>query len=500
MTAPSRRAFTLVELMLAIAVAAAVIAAAYSALQVVARSQARVRDTWERSQSYLAMWRTAMAEADSRPSGPVAIRSSVCNSGGAATGTIVLSPTIGGYSEGASVQIRFRADTLAAVDCSRPGGVGLRWYPFKALWNNIAYNDADGNGYWEPGESFTTTPSSSAQPQEWFFVYPTRRQFRSGRFGTQRPDGTQNHTSVDICGNPGEPYLDLNQTGLYEPSEISIDLDHDGDNDAVEPYTDANLNGQFDPPEPYVDLNANHTWDPGETYTDLNGNGVWDANDPWSDVDMDYHRDLGVGFIDGNGNGTMDAGDTFIDLDGDGFREPRSMTGRIGGLLGGGNGVRDPDEPYRDIAPTNNAYDLGEPFLDFGGYLWLPFGIPALRDSGEPALAATARPGNTGSLDRVVIESTSKNRSLNKPWGGGNPIGAVDDKLWLVFQPCTQALRADVWNRSLPVRMAPLLRDIRPEGSRSLGLFQVSIVPANRGGDNSYNDTWPLTFGATGAR
>ena len=78
---------------------------------------------------------------------------------------------------------------------------------------------------------------------------------------------------VDGDINLGEPFIDYNKNGVYDPGEDYEDLNsngkYDGPNDPWTPgipYIDRNSNGEYDPP--------NGIWDEGEEFCDLDGNGI----------------------------------------------------------------------------------------------------------------------------------------------------------------------------------------------------------------------------------
>jgi hypothetical protein len=71
----------------------------------------------------------------------------------------------------------------------------------------------------------------------------------------------------------GEPFVDLNQNGIYDFGEQYQDLNYNGKYDGPNdpwtpdiPYDDRNSNGTYDPP--------NGVWDPGEQFNDFDGDGV----------------------------------------------------------------------------------------------------------------------------------------------------------------------------------------------------------------------------------
>ena len=74
------------------------------------------------------------------------------------------------------------------------------------------YNDANRNGKWDPGETFTSRPRAN------------------GRY------------------DPPEKFEDANGNGVYDPGEL---------------FSDANDNGVWDKGETFKDINGNGVWDPG---------------------------------------------------------------------------------------------------------------------------------------------------------------------------------------------------------------------------------------------
>jgi len=83
---------------------------------------------------------------------------------------------------------------------------------------------------------------------------------------------------VDGDINLGEPFIDMNENGIYDEGidyfDYTMDSNgngkYDGPNDPWTPgipYEDRNMNGEYDLP--------NGKWDEGEFFTDLDANGIW---------------------------------------------------------------------------------------------------------------------------------------------------------------------------------------------------------------------------------
>ena len=89
-----------------------------------------------------------------------------------------------------------------------------------------------------------------------------------------------------------EKFYDKNGNGRYDSGESFVDLG--------EPYIDANDNGQYDPGEPYQDLNGNGSYDTGEPFTDLDHNGVWTPPEFYIDYNQNGQYDGPNGAWDSN--------------------------------------------------------------------------------------------------------------------------------------------------------------------------------------------------------
>jgi len=105
--------------------------------------------------------------------------------------------------------------------------------------------------------------------------------------------------TVIAMANGEEGFVDLNGDGLYTPATTTT---------AGEPFIDLG--------EPYVDENDNGQWDPGEPFVDLNNNGVydgpngkWDANTViWAETRIVYTGFPLTGMTAGEDSSFIDAG------------------------------------------------------------------------------------------------------------------------------------------------------------------------------------------------
>ncbi len=269
-------------------------------------------------------------------------------------------------------------------DPNNPGGT---LSPDDFIFNQQAddFVDVNANGRWDA-------------PESWVEVYPDG-QFNFGDIyedrdgnGVYNPqetprDDTYDSLIYDFNGNglydfsSGEPFIDVNNNGTYDPGDILTDgngngiydpdreLDRfdgesgsgstpndnpepyvDGDVSIGEPYTDVNRNGIWDSGgtlpgypqgEPWTELahdgkfNApTDPWAPGIPFQDLNGNGLFDpgatrVSGSWSNQDENYNR--GEPFYDLNGDGLRNAEDEYFDLGWDYSvtwheRKPRTRT------------------------------------------------------------------------------------------------------------------------------------------------------------------------------
>ncbi|MBD3169051.1 MAG: TonB-dependent receptor [candidate division Zixibacteria bacterium] len=137
------------------------------------------------------------------------------------------------------------------------------------------FTDLNGNGTWDSAEEITQDTNGNGE-----FDYERRR--------VQLPDDPEPWQDGDI--NLGEPFLDMNQNGVYDGNDVDIWTSAD----------DLNGNGKYDGP--------NDDWTPGIPYRDLNKNGEYDAPDGF--------YQYGEPFVDENGNGKWDGTDLFFDYGG----------------------------------------------------------------------------------------------------------------------------------------------------------------------------------------
>ncbi len=156
------------------------------------------------------------------------------------------------------------------------------------------FSDLPSEGRWNDSEPFTDTPDSDDPSDTGNGVFdPEKQQVASGDIGV---DEAEPYIDGDI--NLGEPFIDLNDNGIYDYGDYwdgTMDVNGNGAYDSPYglwspgiPFDDRNGNGRFD--------YANGTWDPGEYYTDMNGNGKWDDTDEFYDRGHErrcYYQDRG---------------------------------------------------------------------------------------------------------------------------------------------------------------------------------------------------------------
>lgn len=79
--------------------------------------------------------------------------------------------------------------------------------------------------------------------------------------------------------------------GIWDPAEVFVDIDHDGQRDGREPFEDRNCNGRYDGAETLtLDSNGNGYFDPGDEFVDV-GNGLIDGAEVFTDLDQDGEPD-----------------------------------------------------------------------------------------------------------------------------------------------------------------------------------------------------------------
>ncbi|MBT5269849.1 MAG: hypothetical protein HOL70_10435 [Candidatus Marinimicrobia bacterium] len=182
-----------------------------------------------------------------------------------------------------------------------------------------------------------------------------------------------------IPGEPGEPYTDLNNNGVYDDGE---------------PFEDQG-NSMWDIGEPFTDANGNGFFDVGEIYEDLDDNGFWTGTERLMDVNGNCFRDSAETFIDNitsDGlwtppetllneyleNCIWDAEEEYLDNNpADGFYTPEDEfddENRDGVWSPAEdfedtvneNGIWDDAEIFDDIN-ENEVFDIGEPYEDIDG-------------------------------------------------------------------------------------------------------------------------------------
>lgn len=126
----------------------------------------------------------------------------------------------------------------------------------------------------------------------------------------QRPGGLDvNQLNDYTSGTSTNPLDIISQIGALDGvDEPYIDLPrYNGVWDPGEPFVDLNGNGTYDPGEPFVDQprTAGH-YVPGDPFRDWNHNGIWDGTEPYTDLNHNGHYDPGEPFVDWNGNGVYD--------------------------------------------------------------------------------------------------------------------------------------------------------------------------------------------------
>ena len=221
-------------------------------------------------------------------------------------------------------------------------------------------------------------------------------------------------------------------------------------------YTDFRFNsGRTQEGEPYIDLNGNGVWDPGDYLNDTNGNGeydyerrdVIDSHDPEPYIDGD--QSLGEPFTDVNNNGTYDEGiDIFVmsgddsinqDLDRNSrYTSPRnnSWSPGIPFIDRNGNGIfdmpnyqYDPGEPFTDVN-GNGEYDYGgsSSFLNVGNYesetVWHHRRIEQESLEGRVYLQLGNHELKAGIEFRLEHLLKEDIRSLEQPYTGRDDSGA----------------------------------------------------------------------------
>lgn len=100
---------------------------------------------------------------------------------------------------------------------------------------------------------------------------------------------------------------DCNDDGVWSPAEGTEDLGN-GIWDPVEVFLDLDEDGEYDLNEPFEDRNCNQEWDDAEDYTDSNVNGIYDEGEPFTDTGNDQ-LDNEESYRDENGNGQWDEGE-----------------------------------------------------------------------------------------------------------------------------------------------------------------------------------------------
>jgi outer membrane receptor protein involved in Fe transport len=138
-------------------------------------------------------------------------------------------------------------------------GLGLEGEP---------YVDVNGNGVWDRGDYLYDTNGNGVFDSD-----------RADIIGTRDPE-----PYLDGDVNLGEPFMDVNNNGVYEEGIDGFIMSDDASNQDLDrssgytgpddtwvpgiPFIDRNGNGIYDAP--------NERYDPGEAFTDVNGNGLYD--------------------------------------------------------------------------------------------------------------------------------------------------------------------------------------------------------------------------------
>lgn len=176
-----------------------------------------------------------------------------------------------------------------------------------------------------------------------------------------------------VPGEPGEPYTDLNNNGVYDDGEPFEDQ---GNSmwDLGEPFTDANGNGFYDNGEDYEDLDDNGFWTGTERLLDVNGDCVWNDAETWDDQNgdevwtapeplIDEYMDFGMWnahepYTDVDGSGDYTPDDEFDDANLDDVWTVAEPYDDLNG-----NGQWDAEEPFED-RNEDGIFDIGEPYDD----------------------------------------------------------------------------------------------------------------------------------------
>ena len=137
--------------------------------------------------------------------------------------------------------------------CDIQFGPNAECEPFEddngnGICDQETFNDADGDGIWDPPEGFIDTNGNGI----W---------------------------------NPAEDFVDADGDGIWFPGEEFTDMNGNNVWDDAEEFTDLNGNGIWDDAEPLVDFDGDNEFDEvSEEFTDLNNNGVWDPYNAISDT------------------------------------------------------------------------------------------------------------------------------------------------------------------------------------------------------------------------
>ena len=183
----------------------------------------------------------------------------------------------------------------------------------NSIWDfSEPFNDANGNGTWDEGESFTDHFNVVNERLETkyknAFTIPTLFNYKfisdwslDLKYEFQK---LEKGTIYKNTLSANEFFDDLDGDGIWDPAEEFNDLDGDGVWDAAEqnwydwwlngwitddqlPDYDLNGNGIYDEGEQFSDSDSDGIWDPAEEFNDLDGDGIWDAAEEFNDVNND---------------------------------------------------------------------------------------------------------------------------------------------------------------------------------------------------------------------